>query len=103
MLRILAGPVRQLADLRSSPSRAALTTASDCQHHLEQETAQLPDHSDARAGGQRWREFVTPSGRNSLPAGSADYPGGVIWLTWLAGLADAPYTCPDGACPGAEV
>lgn len=52
MLRTLAGPVRQLADLRSSPSRAALTAARDCQHHLERETVQLPDHSDARSAAQ---------------------------------------------------
>jgi len=46
MLRILAGLVRQLADLRSSLPRAALTTARDCQRQLERETAQLPDYSD---------------------------------------------------------
>ena len=49
LLRILASPVRQLADLRTSPSRATLTTACDCQHHLEQQTEQLPGHSDARS------------------------------------------------------
>jgi hypothetical protein len=52
LLRDLAGPVRQLADLRSSPSRAALTGASDCQHQLERETAQLPDHSAVRSAAQ---------------------------------------------------
>jgi hypothetical protein len=48
LLRNLAGPVRELADLRSSPPRATLTAASDGQHQLERETAQLPGHSDAR-------------------------------------------------------
>jgi hypothetical protein len=48
-LRNLAGPVRQLADLRSSLPRAALTAASDGQHQLEREAAQLPEHSDARS------------------------------------------------------
>ena len=52
MLRILAGLVRQLADLRSSLPRAALTAARDCQRQLERETAQLPDHSDARSAAQ---------------------------------------------------
>ena len=52
ILANLAGPVRQLADLRSSRPSAALTAASDCQHQLEQETAQLPGHSDARSAAQ---------------------------------------------------
>ena len=52
ILADLAGPVRQLADLRSSPPRTTLTAASDCQHQLEQETAQLPGHSDARRAAQ---------------------------------------------------
>jgi hypothetical protein len=52
MLRILADLVRQLADRRSSLPRAALTAARDCQRHLERETAQLPDHSDARSAAQ---------------------------------------------------
>jgi uncharacterized membrane protein YccC len=52
MLRILAGLVRQLADLRSSLTRAALTAARDCQRQLERETAQLPDHSDTRRAAQ---------------------------------------------------
>jgi hypothetical protein len=37
LLRNLASPIRQLADLRTSPPRAALTAASDCQHQLERE------------------------------------------------------------------
>jgi uncharacterized membrane protein YccC len=52
MLRILAGLVRQLADLRSSLPRAALTAARDCQRQLERETAQLPDYSDTRHAAQ---------------------------------------------------
>jgi hypothetical protein len=52
ILANLAGPVRQLADLRSSPPRTTLTAASDCQHQLEQGTAQLPGHSDARRAAQ---------------------------------------------------
>jgi hypothetical protein len=52
ILANLAGPVRQLADLRSSLPRTTLTAASDCQHQLEQETAQLPGHSDARRAAQ---------------------------------------------------
>jgi hypothetical protein len=48
-LRVLADLVRQLADLRSSLPRAALTAARDCQRQLELETAQLADHSDTRS------------------------------------------------------
>jgi hypothetical protein len=42
LLRNLASPVRQLADLRTSPPRAALTAASDCQHQLEREQRTCP-------------------------------------------------------------
>ena len=35
-----------------------------------------------RAGGQRWREFVPPADRNSLPAGSGN---AVIWRRDVAG------------------
>lgn len=52
MLRNLAGPVRQLADLRSSPPRTALSAARDCQRQLERETAQRPGHRDARRAAQ---------------------------------------------------
>jgi uncharacterized membrane protein YccC len=52
LLRDLAGPVRELADLRSSPPRAVLTAASDGQHQLERETAQLFGHSDARRAAE---------------------------------------------------
>jgi uncharacterized membrane protein YccC len=53
MLRDLASPVRQLADLRTSRPRAALTAASGGQRHLERQTAQLPEHSDARGAARR--------------------------------------------------
>jgi uncharacterized membrane protein YccC len=71
LLRDLAGPVRQLADLRSPPPRAALTVASDCQHQLERETAQRPDHSDARSAAQHLarltREKSSARSRNTKP------------------------------------
>jgi uncharacterized membrane protein YccC len=53
MLRMLAGPVRQLADLRTSPPRAELTAAFDCQDHLERRAARMPGHGDARNAAQR--------------------------------------------------
>jgi hypothetical protein len=49
MLRNLARPVRQLADLRASQPPGALIAESDCQHRLDREAAQLPDHSEARS------------------------------------------------------
>jgi uncharacterized membrane protein YccC len=52
MLRQLADPVRQLADLRSARPRAGLAGPSGCQRHLEREAAQLPEHSDARSAAQ---------------------------------------------------
>jgi hypothetical protein len=51
-LRNLAGPVRQLADLRSSLPGTALIAASDGQRQLEREAAQLPGHSAARSTAQ---------------------------------------------------
>lgn len=53
MLRNLARPVRQLADLRSSRPGAALSAESACQQHLQQEAGRLPEHSDARSAAQR--------------------------------------------------
>jgi uncharacterized membrane protein YccC len=53
ILESLAGPVRQLADMRSSRPRAALTAASRGQRRLEQQAGQLPAHSDARSAAQR--------------------------------------------------
>jgi uncharacterized membrane protein YccC len=52
LLRDLAGPVRQLADLRSSRPQAELSAASDCQQQLERAAARLPGHSDARRAAQ---------------------------------------------------
>lgn len=52
MLRSLAGPVRQLADLRTSRPRATLTAARGCQRQLERQAARLPDHSDAKSAAQ---------------------------------------------------
>jgi len=53
ILNALAGPVRQLADLRSSRPDAALTTVSGYQRGLQQQAAQLPDHSEAQGTAQR--------------------------------------------------
>lgn len=52
VLQALAGPVRQLADLRSSRPKAALNGVSACQRRVEREAGQLPDHSDARGAAQ---------------------------------------------------
>jgi len=52
MLQILTDPIRKLADLRDSPPDAALSSASDCQDHLERQAARLPGHSDARSTAQ---------------------------------------------------
>jgi len=49
MLRSLADPVRQLADLRTSRPRATLAAARDCQRQLERQAARRPDHSDAKS------------------------------------------------------
>ena len=53
MLQTLIGPVRQLADLRTSRPGAELTEACERQHQLEHRAAQLPDHSDAKSTAQR--------------------------------------------------
>jgi fusaric acid resistance family protein len=52
MLRYLAGPVRQLADLRTSRPREALAAARDCQRQLERQATRLPDHSEAKSVAQ---------------------------------------------------
>jgi uncharacterized membrane protein YccC len=45
LLRMLDGPLHQLADLRSAPpDRDELADASSCQDHLERQVAQLADH-----------------------------------------------------------
>jgi uncharacterized membrane protein YccC len=49
LLRSLADPVRQLADLRTSRPRATLAAARDCQRQLERQAARRPDHSDAKS------------------------------------------------------
>jgi uncharacterized membrane protein YccC len=49
LLQDLARPIRQLADLRASRPHADLTAESACQHRLELEAAQLPEHSEARS------------------------------------------------------
>lgn len=46
LLQSLAGPVRQLADLRTSRPRDTLAAARECQRQLEHQAARLPDHSD---------------------------------------------------------
>jgi uncharacterized membrane protein YccC len=46
MLRMLTGPVRQLADLRSPRPCDELTEARGCQRRLERQAARLPGHSD---------------------------------------------------------
>jgi uncharacterized membrane protein YccC len=47
MLRMLTGPVRQLADMRSAtPDRDELAAASSCQDHLERQAAQLASRKD---------------------------------------------------------
>jgi uncharacterized membrane protein YccC len=81
LLRMLAGPVRQLADLRSPlPGRDALTDASGCQHHLEQR-ALLPDSSHARSTAQQFArlsgEIVREvAGHQGARNGSASFAGG---------------------------
>ena len=50
MLRMLTGPVRQLADMRSSPpDHDELAGACGRQDHLERQVAQLAGRQDANA------------------------------------------------------
>ena len=50
MLQMLAGPVRQLADLRSPPpDRDELAGASGCQDHLERQAAQFAGMQEGNA------------------------------------------------------
>ena len=50
MLRMLTGPVRQLADLRSAPpDRDELAGASGCQDHLERQAAQFAGRQEGNA------------------------------------------------------
>jgi len=59
LLRSLADPVRQLADLRTSRPRATLAAARDCQRQLESQAARRPDHSDVKSAA---RHLVRLSG-----------------------------------------
>jgi len=59
LLRSLADPVRQLADLRTSRPRATLAAARDCQRQLESQAARRPAHSDAKSAA---RHLVRLSG-----------------------------------------
>ena len=50
LLRMLTGPVRQLADMRSAPpDRDELAGASGCQDHLERQAAQLAGRQEGNA------------------------------------------------------
>ncbi|MGH3406824.1 MAG: FUSC family protein [Streptosporangiaceae bacterium] len=80
VLRDLADPVRQLADLRSSRPRAGLDAPSGGQRQLEREAAQLPDHSDARGAaahlarltGEMLSEIAEHQGGRQDRAGHGD-------------------------------
>ena len=63
MLRMLTGPVRQLADLRSAPpDHDELAGASGCQDHLERQAAQLA----GRQQGNAARHLADLSGHLSV-------------------------------------
>jgi hypothetical protein len=50
LLRMLTGPVQQLADLRSAPpDRGELAGAAGCQDHLERQAAQLTGRQEGNA------------------------------------------------------
>jgi uncharacterized membrane protein YccC len=50
LLRMLTGPVRQLADMRAAPpDRDELAAASGCQDHLERQAAQLAGRQEGNA------------------------------------------------------
>jgi hypothetical protein len=54
LLHKLADPIWQVADQRTPPpSGADLTTAGNCQDHLERHAAGLPDRSDERGTAER--------------------------------------------------
>jgi len=80
MLRSLADPVRQLADLRTSRPRAILAAARDCQRQLERRAARRPDHSDAksaarhlvRLSGDILSEIAEHHGTRYAPAAAGD-------------------------------
>jgi uncharacterized membrane protein YccC len=80
LLKSLADPVRQLADLRTSRPGTRLAAARDCQRHLEYQAAQRPDHSDAgraarhlvRMTGDILREVAEHHGARDAPAAAGD-------------------------------
>ena len=80
MLRSLADPVRQLADLRTSRPRTILAAARDCQRQLERRAARRPDHSDAksaarhlvRLSGDILGEIAEHHGTRDAPAAAGD-------------------------------
>src|SRR5690348_353648 len=80
LLRSLADPVRQLADLRTSRPRATLAAARDCQRHLESQAARRLDHSDAKSAARHLvrlssdilREVAEHHGARDAPAAAGD-------------------------------
>src|SRR5689334_4817377 len=52
LLRCLADPVRQLADLRTARPQETLAAARDCQRQLEHQVARRPDYSDAKSAAR---------------------------------------------------
>src|SRR6185437_12392160 len=80
LLRSLADPVRQLADLRTSRPWATLAAARDCQRQLESQAARRPDHSDAksaarhlvRLSGDILGEVAEHHGARGVPAAAGD-------------------------------
>jgi len=52
LLRSLADPVRQLADLRTARPQETLAAARDCQRQLEHQVARRPDYSDAKSAAR---------------------------------------------------
>ena len=69
LLRMLTGPVRQLADMRSAPpDRDELAGASGCQDHLERQAAQLAGRQEgnpARHLADLSRQLVSELARKS--------------------------------------
>jgi hypothetical protein len=72
MLRMLTGPVRQLADLRSPPpDRDELAGTSGCQDHLERQAAQFADRQEGNAAqhlADLSRHLVSELVRNQVTA-----------------------------------
>ena len=80
MLRSLADPVRQLADLRTARPQETLAATRDCQRQLEHRAARRPDHSDAksaarhlvRLSGGILGEIAEHHGTRDAPAAAGD-------------------------------